>query len=69
MSETEPMKRPEDFRMAFQSKPEGIASIYVPAFKREHIPFLLKALAVADEILALDTVAAPTAKGDSDAQP
>lgn len=57
---SESMKRPDDFRMGFHSKGEGggMASFYVASFTREHIPFLRKALAVADEILALDEEAA-----------
>jgi hypothetical protein len=56
VDDTPSTPRPTEFRMAFQSKAghPGVASIFVASFGREHIPFLMKALRVADDILALD---------------
>ena len=50
------LRRPDDFRMGFLSKADsgGTASIYVAEFRREHIAFLLKAIDMADKILAID---------------
>ena len=55
------LKRPDHFMMAFRLNEDGdgLAVLNV-TFGREHIPFLIKALNIAEDILAIDAPATDT---------